>query len=308
MFTTVGRFQQTLGQQVATWSWVLVSALVVLGSGCGPQEGWEQGGAGQLEQGVVVDNGISTNGISTNGISTNGISTNGISTNGLSSQSFRDWFDAEPAVREETMRYIILCAVAEGQSRSYTSSLTGETYTWQGRLGLAPGWASGLRATEQEQQVVSACLAAHVNKLGLHVQISLLGLDGEGARIAYDEQELATYSVQEGCFFGNLFQEEPVHAGNDGLALSSSQSTARVCALPGAGGSAQCAPMGYVGSCAAHCTRSAGSPYYESCTYNGKSYRPITTRLMPAAVATCGDGVCGQSEAQGLYHCPADCG
>jgi hypothetical protein len=287
MFTTESRIQQTQGQQVAVCSWVLLSALVVLGLGCGPQElpgQEERGAAGAQEQQVAMANGLSLNGLSLNGLSLNGLSLNGLSLNGLSALEFRTWFDSDPELYAGTMQYMVYCAVPEGQTRSYTSLVMGQTYTWGGHLGLAPGWASGLPATEPEQQLVSACLAAHVNKFGVHVQISLLGQDGTGEPIAFSAQELADYSVREGCFFGNLFREEPVQAGNDGLTLAPGQSTTRVCALPGVGGSSQCSPMVYVGSCSTYCTRSGSNPYYDSCTYNGKRYRPITTRLLPTAV------------------------
>lgn len=60
-------------------------------------------------------------------------------------------------------------------------------------LGLAPDWASGRRATTAEQQVVSACLAAHTTNSGVRMAISVLGTNGRGQPIPYTREELAGF-------------------------------------------------------------------------------------------------------------------
>jgi hypothetical protein len=258
------------------------------------------------------DNGLSTNGLSTNGLSTNGLSTNGLSTNGLQSSTFSSWFSADPALRDNLMKYLILCAVPNGEVRTHTSPDTGVTYTWYGKLGLAPRWASGEAATEVEEQVISACLAAHTNPYGEKVDFSILGRDAEGVEIPYTWQELQVFNVREACFFGNLFREQGLYAGNDHTQLGASQSTVRGCGLSSVdnGTNPVCTVINRVGTCgdsAQQCVLDVTGKYYTQCTYNGVSYRPITTRIQTAIIYTCGDGICQVSEKCGQGWTPDNC-
>ncbi|MDY7232843.1 hypothetical protein [Hyalangium rubrum] len=296
----------------------LGAVLLLALSACGPGEEW----AGQpgdpmngLEQPIVVDNGLSANGLSANGLSANGLSANGLSLRVLSSHTFRNWFDADPVLREEFMRYVIRCAAPQGFTRSFTSHVANVTYTWVGQLGLAPGWAAGAPPTIAEQQVVSACLAAHVNTHGVNVPISVLGLKGNGTPLPIEPNELSTFSETEACFFGNLFNGDGLFAGNDRNSLSAVESTSRACALSPtlSGTDPACPPVTRVGSCQAlNCEMDPESRYYKRCTYNGKVYRPITTRIRPQDIYSCGDGVCQITEQCGTgttaTSCQADCG
>ncbi|QRK12509.1 hypothetical protein JQX13_22275 [Archangium violaceum] len=294
----------------AGWSG-LVALMLACTTGCGPadelpEETQELGR--KTTQQVVVGNGLSLNGLSLNGLSLNGLSLNGLSLNGLSTSSFDSWFKADPAVRDEVMKYVVACAVPAGQTRTYTNSNTQTTHTWNGSLGLAASWASGAAATTAELQVVSACMAAHANKFGIHVTISLLGLDGAGNTIPSTSQELTTYGLKEACFFGNLFDGSTgVFGSNDGLTLNSNQSSPRVCGISGVPNSSQCVPMVYLGNCSTYCTRDATNTFYTSCTYNGTTYRPITTRMRAEDIYTCGDGVCQATEKCGTGTTPASC-
>lgn len=263
-----------------------------------------------------TDNGLSTNGLSTNGLSTNGLSTNGLSTNGLSTNGFRNWFNQAPANAAAVMQYVVKCAVPAGQTRTFTNPLTGVTYTWPGSLGLAPGWASGLVATELEQEVVSACLAAHANKYGSHIPISVLGRAAGGTPISYTSAELSTYSEREACFFGNLFDGSGIYAANDQDYLNWKESTSRACGLSSSASTSECPPIIHVGQCSSLCERAYNGtdpkPYYARCTYNGKNYRPITTRIRPQEIYKCGDGTCQFTEHCGTgtayNNCQSDCG
>ncbi|NOK10539.1 hypothetical protein [Corallococcus exercitus] len=257
-------------------------------------------------------NGLSTNGLSTNGLSTNGLSTNGLSTNGLSTNGFQTWFQQDPASADMVMRYVVQCSLSAGATLSYQSPTTGKSYTWKGSLGLAPGWAGGQPATVAEQQVVSACLAAHANKYGVHVNISVLGRDALGGAMPYSTDELNTYTEKEACFFGNLFTGEGTFAANDGAYLDYDESTVRTCGLSSWSETTACTPMKHVGACRYYCTLDATRTYYTRCTYNGVTYRPITTRMLPQDIYRCGDGVCQLTEKCGGSStpdsCAADCG
>ncbi len=273
------------------------------------------------EQGLRADNGLSPNGLSQNGLSQNGLSQNGLSQNGLSqnglsqnglSSSFSTWFNQDRATSDVVMQYIVRCAVASGQTRTWTNQATGVTYTWYGAFGLAPAWAGGAAATSTEQQLITACLASHVNKYGVHISISVQGKSSTGTAIPLDANELTTYSVKEGCFFGNLFNGEGVFVGQDHAPWSLKYSSARACALDYTSGpSPDCAPLLVVGDCASNCTLDSSGNFYSSCTQNSKSYKPITTRFRSQDIYQCGDGICQFTEHCGSGsvwdNCNPDC-
>jgi hypothetical protein len=257
-------------------------------------------------------NGLSVNGLSVNGLSVNGLSVNGLSVNGLSTGVFKDWFEENPAERDMVMKYIVACAVPSGQSRIYTSLATGRVYRWNGVLGLAPGWSGGAQPTLSEQQVVTACLAAHANKFGMHIYLSVLGRGGTGVEIPYTFGELWTYGETEACFFGNVFNDAGIFAANDRDYLNISESSPRACGMISQSQSTDCPPIVHVGACSTYCTLNSAKTYYTSCTYNGVTYKPITTRIRSSDIYTCGDGVCQFTEQCGTgteyNNCYADCG
>lgn len=259
-------------------------------------------------------NGLSANGLSLNGLSLNGLSLNGLSVNGLSASIFSSWFEQAPSHSDMVMRYVVLCALPPGQSLTYTQPQTQVTHTWYGRLGLAPVWASGQPPPLVEQHLISACLAAHANKYGVSVPISVLGEDSAGQPIPFTEDELHEYSRKDGCFFGNVFTDEGLFFGTDGGRLHDHESSTRACALtsedPSLGST--CSPMVYMGKCKEHCEKVDGEKFYESCTVNGVTYRTLTTRVRKEDIYDCGDGICQLTEACGSgkqsRSCEKDCG
>lgn len=278
-------------------------------AGCGGVEKASAPETARLEahiEALASNNGLSVNGLSVNGLSVNGLSVNGLSVNGLLSLSFSNWFEADPATREMVMKYVVLCAVPSGEVRTYTNPLTGLQYSWPGQFGLAPTWSQGVPAPELEQQLVTACLAAHTNRFGINIPISMLG---QG--IPCTSAELATYSEDEACFFGNAFTQEGIFAANARFFLQPGESTSRACGLSSRWGSTDCAPIIHVGSCREFCTLDATRTYYTQCTYNGVSYRALSTRILPQDIYRCGDGVCQFTESCGTgsaNSCASDCG
>ena len=291
---------------------VCAMALLAASVGCGPvNEGSELETPGSQAQALNSQNSATLNGLAMNGLAMNGLAMNGLATNGLSSSSFQSWFQQDPALAEMVMRYVIACSLRQGETRTYTYGA--KTYVWNGALGLAPDWASGLPATVTEQQLVSACLAAHVNKYGRSVALSVQGANARREPIPSSQQELQDFSKREGCFFGNLFTQEGIYVGNDGRMLGSNESSVRACALGNENlRSDACAPMHHVGSCADSCTLDPSGTYYSRCTRNGITYVPITTRIRAQDIYACGDGVCQFTESCGIglntVQCTLDCG
>jgi hypothetical protein len=273
------------GSGLRSWgrTWLAAVCLWVSTSGCGPAESPSE----PLEldsrtQELSSHNGVSANGLSANGLSANGLSANGLSANGLSAAAFASWFTQNPSDADMLMTYVVRCAVPAGQSRSFTNPRNGRTYTWQGGLGLAPDWASGHSINHNEQQVVTSCLLAHVNRFGRHINISVLGLNAWGHAIPFTFGELALYDVREACFFGNLFTPNSLFFGVDQSVSDESRYVTRACGAlePGSDSPPQCAPLRFVGRCSQFCSSQGSSGlFYTSCTYNGVSYRPLTTRM-----------------------------
>lgn len=293
------------------------------GAGCGPTD--EPTGApevGTTEQGLVAlnglafnglaFNGLAFNGLAFNGLAFNGLAFNGLAFNGLSTKAFSDWFQLDPKLADMVMHYTVACAVPYGQVRTY--KLNGTTYTWYGWFGLAPDWANGSPASTAEQQIISACLAAHGNKYGKRVLISVQGRGARGVPIPTSSWELDAFPVREACFFGNLFTSEGLFVGNDRGMLDQRESTPRACALSSNAKAAQdaCPPLVYTDSCQSHCTKDPTNTYYVSCSYNGTTYLPITTRMREEDIYRCGDGICQFTESCGTGqqydNCKSDCG
>jgi hypothetical protein len=257
-------------------------------------------------------NGLAFNGLAFNGLAFNGLAFNGLAFNGLSTRAFSHWFQLDPHLADMVMKYTVACAVPSGQVRTYTHA--GTTYTWNGWFGLAPDWANGSPATRAEQQIISACLAAHGNKYGQHVLISVQGRSARGVPIPTSAWELDAFPEREACFFGNLFTGEGLFVGNDRGMLNERESTARACALSSnaVGAHGACPPLIYIDSCQSSCRKDSTNTYYVSCTYNGTTYLPLTTRLRSKDIYRCGDGTCQFTESCGTGqqydNCGSDCG
>ncbi|MET0405347.1 MAG: hypothetical protein ABW123_23225 [Cystobacter sp.] len=259
------------------------------------------------------------NGLSLNGLSLNGLSLNGLSLNGLSSAEFLTWFNQSDngnvAGHEALMHYLVLCALPEGEELVFHNKVLDVSYVWKGRMGLAPGWASGKKAKVEEEQVISACLAAHVNNYGIHVPISVLGKDANDDLIEFSQKELLEFGQREACFFGNLFVPGgTLFAGNHMDALNPDESTPRPCGLTGFNSTVSpeaCQQMTRIGQCATHCRLEPNGNFYSDCTVGGVTYKPLTTRIRPADVYFCGDGVCQVGERPGEGYtansCSLDC-
>jgi hypothetical protein len=153
-------------------------------------------------QGVVEANTISANGIVLNGIVLNGIVLNGIVLNQLSADTFTLIPNGlmETDEGRQILRYVISCAIPSGIT--FVAEYDGVSYQFLGDIGLAPAWMDrGLRETEQRW--VSACLISRVNRFGVPVSISIRG---PHKALKVSESEAYNYVVEEGAFYGNVFQ------------------------------------------------------------------------------------------------------
>ena len=108
-----------------------------------------------------------------NGLPPNMLGLNGLNPNALQSEQFDNWFSSDPAAAGMLMKYLVRCAMPAEDVLTYTDT-NGNSWSWAGGFAFAPVWASGRAIPEAEQELISGCVAAHVNKYGLHVPISVL--------------------------------------------------------------------------------------------------------------------------------------
>ena len=101
-----------------------------------------------------------------------------------------------------TASYLVRCALPPGHTVTLKDA-RGTAYSFGGALGLAPRWETA-SCDAGCQEYVSACLMAHINTAGLHLS---LWLDAANPGIGWGQN--ATYSQQEGSFFGNIFVSPP---------------------------------------------------------------------------------------------------
>lgn len=96
-----------------------------------------------------------------------------------------------------TVSYIAKCALPSGDSLTKNDQ-SGKGYNFPGGLGLAPGWKNG-NCDQSCQELVSACVTAHVNTFGVHYPI---WVDSAAPSIGWGLPP-SNYQM-EGTFFGNI--------------------------------------------------------------------------------------------------------
>lgn len=175
------------------------------------------------------------------------------------------------------LHYAVVCALSSHQTVSVT--VGGILYPYQGYLGLAGGWTTtALTATQQMR--VTACVLSLVNLTGTPLNVSL-----RGGSLAYDPGETATYSVEEGAFWGNMFLGGSSWAaacnGVDQAARDVGTTLPlRECAE--ASGTPSVTPCGfnYAGLCTSACSSSG---WYGGCNdgAHGTTSNVITTYVIP---------------------------
>ena len=199
-----------------------------------------------IAQEQKVENGITFNGITFNGITFNGITFNGITFNGMSPGGL-----ADPATNK-VVEYLVGCALPQGDQVSY--DINGQTYTFAGKLGLAPEWRDAACGTSC-QRWVSACMMARVNSEG---QAQTVSLRGAHVGLTVEPRELQDFPMREATYYGNIFALQPaVYA-----CLSPGQTKIkRVC-----GDSLENCPLPVVGSCDDVCQGTGRFNSFRNCS------------------------------------------
>jgi hypothetical protein len=121
----------------------------------------------------------------------------------------------------------------------------------------------------------------------------------------FSEEEILGWNIPEGAFFGS--DVSSIYVCNNGFNLTFTESTTRQCTLLGPNNRSRCENFTHVGDCASICELDPTGIFYTRCTVDGVQYTPITTRLHPDAVFSCGDGECQLTESCGVTLLPEAC-
>lgn len=144
-----------------------------------------------------------------------------VSSNGLS--KIQGWLADENDDGVNAIRYMIQCALAEGQT--IKKNYKGQKTEFHGHLGLAPQWRDGA-CDEDCQQWVSACLMARTNPTGQTTDIWI-----EAQHLALGTGANPEFPLHEGGFYGNLFAGTQVAhtCRGDANALAAASAEGRTC-------------------------------------------------------------------------------
>jgi hypothetical protein len=225
----------------------------------------------------IALNRIALNRIALNRIALNRIALNRLSVNLLSSQDLL----ATPDGRE-VFSLVVSCALPSNVT--LVATVDGMDFDFPGEIGLAPQWLFN-RLDRVGQHWVSACMFARVSA---HEVVIPISMRGPSRALATDAAERATWTLEEGAFFGNAFgpPDQPLQAfacrGRDKAAVNTGELADRDCAAPDPAnpGFTLCGMM-FAGDCgdfAAHPACEAFSPqgtFYQQCHTSPIQHHPV---------------------------------
>jgi hypothetical protein len=226
--------------------------------------------ANSLTATALVNNVLTGSAPTASALTGNPLTAGALTSNALTALAL--WVD--PAARL-LLGYVVGCALPAGAHLDI--ALGGETYAYDGQLGLAPAWGQpGGRCDATCQGWVSACVLARVNYLGQTVPLSVRGGLAQLASSAAERQQ---YPDREATYYGNVFVSPQVR---------------HACLSPGAAGDPRvCGPsltgcvVGVVGACDAACDPVAADGSYPDCRdhlRNSAKQFPAGTTAFPGSI------------------------
>lgn len=265
----------------------IAALFIVCITGCAVEENSHD--LGMDSQELNATNGLPVNGLPVNGLPVNGLPVNGLPSANLTNSAIDSDLDAwlnDPAngtFHDTLMRYLVRCALPAGADSIFVDSL-GNTWTWHGEIGLAPGWASGAM-TDSEKRWVSSCVISLVNGLGLNVQVSQRG--PASSRYEYSDHELANWVQPEGSFFGNLFAATPVFYSCSASNNYQDPGNGRICTMTDDDDQPMCNTIEPLGLCSDICdveVQTVGShtftTYYNCEAPDGSNFSEVTSVVL----------------------------
>jgi hypothetical protein len=183
---------------------ILLMLLVSMTFSCAQTSG-DAPAVDSARDGISTSNRLSMNRLALNRLALNRLALNRLALNGVIPGGMGTGELLATEEGREILAYVVQCALDEGET--LTATVNGQTYQFAGLLGLAPGWEhQGIDG--DQQRLISACLLAHVNALGVSVPISVRSHEA----VTSTPQERRDYPVYEGSFFGQVFNGDTLLA------------------------------------------------------------------------------------------------
>lgn len=225
---------------------------------------------------LLQENALAENGVNLNGVNLNGVNLNALEISALSLEARAALQDPGAAgdLARHAMRYIVSCALEADAAFDFSwtdGSGVQHDVSYQGLMGLAPGWQSA-PLSDDEAEWVSACLISRVNRYGASVLLSSRG--GHAKLKRAEDDENAAFTHREGTFWGNLFSASPTaHACFDPANVDHARQQQRACAaghVDAQGAVAPCGMIQILGSCEDLCQSAHPQRgYYRKCSPTG---------------------------------------
>lgn len=185
---------------------------------------------------VVSVNRVAGNRVAGNRIELNRISLSRLALRRLSSSRLMLTSEARNLLVDddgrELLSLVVSCAVPLGTT--LVATVNGVDFDFPGEIGLAPQWLS-IRLDPVGQRWVSACMLARVSA---HEVVIPISMRGPSPALATDALERATWTLEEGAFFGDVFGplDEPLQwfacRGRDKAKGNAGELADRDCAAP----------------------------------------------------------------------------
>ena len=276
---------------------ITVSILIFGQTGCAGSLAQDDEDVGAAERALETDNALTPNALTPNALTPNALTPNALTPNALTPNSLAP--SALSAIQDpglagalsrQHLKYTVSCALDAYQSFSFSwtdSSSVVHDETYRGSLGLWTAWATTSLST-MGQRWISACLAARTNYYGIPVTISsrapVWPLNKQNT------PEAATYTKEEGVFWGNIYTSPPtVYSCHIAADDENSRSQLRDCAAghvdPSTGVVSSCGAIQLLGSCDDYCTRLSGSGLNHPSCWSDLSNVSATTNRQPITVA-----------------------
>jgi hypothetical protein len=191
-------------QRLQSLAFILLTVFASMTLSCA-QPGGDVPAVDSVRDSVSSLNRLSMNRLALNRLALNRLALNRLALNGVIPGGMGTGELLATEEGREILAYVVQCALGEGDT--LTATVNGQTYQFAGLLGLVPEWEhQGI--DEDGQRLVSACLLAHVNALGVSVSISVRS----HKVVTSTPQERREYPVYEGSFFGQVFDGETLRA------------------------------------------------------------------------------------------------
>ena len=149
------------------------------------------GGSAIYEEGAEEDVAESAEEI----VTTNSLTSNSLTSNALTAQALED-----PDARM-LLKYVTGCALPEGAH--FDIEIEGQTYGFDGELGLAPEWGHpNGHCNSKCRSWVSGCVISRLDYLG---EAQLISIRGKHNALSSSASERAAYPEREATYYGNIF-------------------------------------------------------------------------------------------------------